>query len=191
MNLFASRRARATRATRGRVDDKSNEVKRLFRTSNNLDWRWANAILGERDAATNVSHEVFQRAMNGREVFATVTSPIDLLYRLTPRLCLNRIRDRARQKRNFFVLRRSDESGRDRRAAGTSPTDDQPETGAVARGRMGRPGCRRTRIAMTADSLAGIRLESCCQLTCSIGLAECQLLSNEARPRAGASGTGL
>jgi RNA polymerase sigma-70 factor (ECF subfamily) len=96
MNPFAIGRARAAGASE---DETFNGVERLFRTYSSLVGRRATAILHERDAAKDITQEVFLRAMNAREGFATVSSPVDWLYRVTTNLCLNRIRDRARQKR--------------------------------------------------------------------------------------------
>jgi RNA polymerase sigma-70 factor (ECF subfamily) len=95
-NPFAIGRARAARASE---DETFNGVERLFRTYSSLVGRRATAILGERDAAKDITQEVFLRAMNAREGFATLSSPVDWLYRVTTNLCLNRIRDRARQQR--------------------------------------------------------------------------------------------
>ena len=96
MNPFAFK---GTHAAQGREDETYRDLERLFRTYSSLVWRRATAILGERDAAKDITQEVFLRAMSAGEGFATVTSPIDWLYRVTTNLCLNRIRDRARQKR--------------------------------------------------------------------------------------------
>jgi RNA polymerase sigma-70 factor (ECF subfamily) len=100
MNPFPFRRAAFAD---GRQDVASNDVERLFRSYGSLVWRRASAILCERDGAKDVTQEVFLRAMNAREGFTTVTSPVDWLFRVTTNLCLNRIRDRARQKRLLAI----------------------------------------------------------------------------------------
>jgi RNA polymerase sigma-70 factor (ECF subfamily) len=73
-------------------------LEELFRRYSASVFRRARAILGDRDAAKDVTQEVFLRAMNARGELATVDSPIAWLYRVTTNLCLTRLRDAERRR---------------------------------------------------------------------------------------------
>jgi RNA polymerase sigma-70 factor (ECF subfamily) len=77
----------------------SRDLEDLFCRYRRSVLRRANAILGDRDAAKDTVQEVFMRAMNSRVEIGRLESPMRWLYRVTTNLCLNRLRDVARQKR--------------------------------------------------------------------------------------------
>jgi RNA polymerase sigma-70 factor (ECF subfamily) len=66
--------------------------------------RRARAILGEEQSALDAMQEVFVRALSERESYRGDASPVTWLYRITTNLCLNRVRDRARQRHRRFAL---------------------------------------------------------------------------------------
>jgi RNA polymerase sigma-70 factor, ECF subfamily len=75
------------------------ELERLFRTYSGSVFRRASAILGDRDAANDVTSEVFLKIMNRPDELSKLDSPMAWLYRVTTNLCLKRRRDSARRRR--------------------------------------------------------------------------------------------
>jgi RNA polymerase sigma-70 factor (ECF subfamily) len=77
----------------------SNDLEELFRRYSRSVLRRATTILGDADAAKDAVQEVFLRVMNSRTKLSELESPMVWLYRVTTNLCLNRLRDRARQRK--------------------------------------------------------------------------------------------
>jgi RNA polymerase sigma-70 factor (ECF subfamily) len=74
------------------------ELEQLFRRYSRTVFRRARNILGDDEEARDATQEVFLRAMHASEKLGAVDSPIAWLYRVTTNLCLNRLRDSARQR---------------------------------------------------------------------------------------------
>jgi RNA polymerase sigma-70 factor (ECF subfamily) len=83
----------------------SGALEGLFRRYSRSVFRRASAILGNSDAAKDVTQEVFLRALNsgsssqGRSELTSAASPIAWLYRVTTNLCLKLLRDSSRRRR--------------------------------------------------------------------------------------------
>lgn len=71
----------------------------LFRRYSASVYRRAHKFLGDKDAAKDVTQDVFLRAMNARTELSRLQSPLSWLHRVATNLCLNRLRDSARRKR--------------------------------------------------------------------------------------------
>jgi len=82
----------------------SNLLEELFRTYSAGVFRRAKAILGDPDAAKDLTQEVFLRAVKSHDAFSSAASPIAWLYRVTTNLCLKRLRDSARHRRILTAL---------------------------------------------------------------------------------------
>lgn len=63
--------------------------------------RRAASMLSDRDAAKDVTQEVFLRALGARAEFTAARSPLTWLNRIATNLCLNRLRD-TRRRRNIL-----------------------------------------------------------------------------------------
>jgi RNA polymerase sigma-70 factor (ECF subfamily) len=72
--------------------------------------RRAAAMLSDREAARDVTQEVFLRALGARAEFLATRSPLSWLYRITTNLCLNRLRDARRRKNILEQVTSFDES---------------------------------------------------------------------------------
>jgi RNA polymerase sigma-70 factor (ECF subfamily) len=71
----------------------------LFRRYSSSVFRRAGAILGDGEAAQDVTQEVFLRAVRAHAELQAADSPLAWLYRVTTNLCLSRLRDVARRQR--------------------------------------------------------------------------------------------
>ena len=77
------------------------EVEQLYRQYGSLVLRRARSILRNEDEAMDVMQEVFVRVIRNIDAFRGDASPTTWLYRITTNLCLNRIRDRKRQRQKL------------------------------------------------------------------------------------------
>jgi RNA polymerase sigma factor (sigma-70 family) len=77
---------------------KQAEVEELFRRYGSLVMRRARAIVKDDEEARDVMQDVFVRVVKNIDQFRREASPSSWLYRITTNLCLNRIRDRKRQR---------------------------------------------------------------------------------------------
>lgn len=77
---------------------KQAEVEQLFRRYGSLVHRRARAILRDEEEARDALQDVFVRVVKNIDDFRQEASPSSWLYRITTNLCLNRVRDRARQR---------------------------------------------------------------------------------------------
>jgi RNA polymerase sigma-70 factor (ECF subfamily) len=74
------------------------DLERLYAQHSRTVYRRALRLLGNKEAASDATQEVFQRVLeNGDRVPAEPTATA-WLYRVTTNLCLNRLRDRDRQE---------------------------------------------------------------------------------------------
>lgn len=73
-------------------------IEELYARHGAMVLRRARAILGEEQAARDAMQEVFVRAFRERDGFRGEASPVTWLYQITTNLCLNKIRDSARQR---------------------------------------------------------------------------------------------
>jgi RNA polymerase sigma-70 factor (ECF subfamily) len=89
-----ARSATATRA--GAID--AHFVERLYGRYRPSVLRRAASMLSDREAARDVTQEVFMRALCASAEFLAARSPLSWLYRITTNLCLNRLRDTRRRK---------------------------------------------------------------------------------------------
>jgi RNA polymerase sigma-70 factor (ECF subfamily) len=74
------------------------DVDGLFRAYRGSVFRRARSILGDPDAANDVTSEVFLKATSLGSGLAKLDSPMAWLYRVTTNLCLKRRRDSARRR---------------------------------------------------------------------------------------------
>src|SRR5438445_10778889 len=70
----------------------------LYRRYSRSVFRRACLLMGDGDAGKDVMQEVFLRAFEARAEFATASSPLSWLYRITTNNCLNRLRDSRRRR---------------------------------------------------------------------------------------------
>jgi RNA polymerase sigma-70 factor (ECF subfamily) len=61
-------------------------------------YRRALRLLGDKEAARDVTQEVFLRVMHGTGIVPAEPTPTAWLYRVTTNICLNRLRDHNRQQ---------------------------------------------------------------------------------------------
>jgi RNA polymerase sigma-70 factor, ECF subfamily len=86
----------------------TKDLEGMFRAYKGSVLRRATAILGDRDAANDVTSEVFLKVMSRRDEMLKLESPMAWLYRVTTNLCLKRQRDSARRRRILGVRVTSD-----------------------------------------------------------------------------------
>jgi len=75
-----------------------DELERLYAQYSRTVYRRALRLLGDKEAASDATQEVFERVIESRDAFPTDPTAIAWLYRVTTNLCINRLRDRNRHE---------------------------------------------------------------------------------------------
>jgi RNA polymerase sigma-70 factor (ECF subfamily) len=74
------------------------ELEQLYERYSRGVYRRAVRILGDEESARDATQEVFMRVISAGRSIPAEPTPVAWLYRVTTNLCLNRLRDRSRQK---------------------------------------------------------------------------------------------
>ena len=82
----------------------------LYRKYGSLVFRRARMLLRNEEEANDMMQEVFVRVIRNFDGFREEASPVTWLYKITTNLCLNRIRDRKRQREKVQQNFRPDEA---------------------------------------------------------------------------------
>lgn len=77
---------------------KQQELEELYRAYGSLVFRRACRILHDEQQAEDTMQDVFVRVINNYKDFRQEASASTWLYRITTNICLNKIRDRSRQR---------------------------------------------------------------------------------------------
>jgi RNA polymerase sigma-70 factor (ECF subfamily) len=75
-----------------------DEFEHLYAQYSRTVYRRALRLLGDKEAASDATQEVFERVIEAGDTVPFEPTPISWLYRVTTNLCINRLRDRNRHE---------------------------------------------------------------------------------------------